>query len=64
MKKVFKVLGKALKLYVILDIICIFLVGLSEIWDAVAHRGDNESILDADGRVWERTLFRFSNLFK
>lgn len=58
MKKIFKIIGKIIKGYFVLDIICLAVVGAGELIEEYENNPEY-SLLDNNGTVLCRTYNRF-----
>lgn len=62
MKTVFKVFGKLIKWYAILDILCLAFVGWTKYIDVIMEY-PHLSIWDAVGETWERSVSSVRQVF-
>lgn len=63
MKTVFKVIGKIVKGYFILNTVCLVFIATGELVDEY-NNNPEESIINCNGIVCERALQKIKNYFK
>lgn len=63
MKTAFKVIGKIVKGYFILNTICLAFIAIGELAEEY-NNTPNDSIIDCNGRVFERALQKIKRYYK